>query len=92
VESSREFPGGWLIAVLSVWLALALAGAGLLRTLSHPHDGWLEAAFRQPSLSVRDLAGILPLVAAILWLGLSPQTFLNCADASLFTSAGVNSP
>jgi NADH-quinone oxidoreductase subunit M len=32
VESSREFAGGWLIAVLVLWFVLALAGGALLRS------------------------------------------------------------
>jgi NADH-quinone oxidoreductase subunit M len=32
VESSREFVGGWLIAVLVLWLVLALAGGAILRS------------------------------------------------------------
>jgi NADH-quinone oxidoreductase subunit M len=34
VESSREFVGGWLIAVLVVWLVLALSGGAIIRSNS----------------------------------------------------------
>ena len=89
VESSRVFPGGWLIVLLTVWLALALAGAGLLRGSARP-DG--AAASKAGRCNARDLAGLAPLILAILWLGLAPQTFLNAVDSSLFPPVRADGP
>jgi NADH-quinone oxidoreductase subunit M len=89
VESSRVFPGGWLIVLLTVWLALALAAAGLLRRSVLP-DG--EAGSRSGRCSARDLAGLAPLILVILWLGLAPQTFLNAVDSSLLPPVSADGP
>jgi NADH-quinone oxidoreductase subunit M len=80
VESSREFVGGWLIAVLVMWLVLALAGGAILRSdiEEQPRPG-----IRPDDLNGREMAAILPLIVASLWLGLSPQSILNRVDPAL---------
>jgi NADH-quinone oxidoreductase subunit M len=102
VESSREFAGGWLIAVLVLWLVLALAGGALLRSdivvevagiraaAADPNSGefgYHEAPSRERTatsdLAGRELAAILPLIAASLWLGLAPQFVLDRVDPAL---------
>jgi NADH-quinone oxidoreductase subunit M len=102
VDSSREFVGGWLIAVLVLWLVLALAGGAVLRTNDvaefartrgaavDPNSGEFGCAGEQPcgqnratDLTMRELAAILPLIVASLWLGLAPQYVLDRVDPVL---------
>lgn len=107
VESAREFVGGWLIAVVVLWLVLALAGGAVLRSNTvaeavgkRDHcrsqnsgefgdsDAEVREGTRTNDLSGRELAGVVPLVVAILWLGLAPQSVLDRIDPTL---AGLTS-
>ena len=113
VESARAFIGGWLIAVLVLWLVLALSAGAILRrrdvaefarirandggtpnsglcfahSRRREHSGCVPEPFQQKAqsndLNRRELAAVVPLIVASLWLGLAPQYVLDRVDPTL---------
>ncbi|WP_207430617.1 NADH-quinone oxidoreductase subunit M [Sabulibacter ruber] len=78
--------GSWVAnPLLTIFATVGLVAATVysLRIMQKVFYGKRENTHSLPDLSLREYLIALPLVAAILWLGLYPQPVLNRAQASL---------
>src|SRR5438445_413833 len=80
VGAFRTYPAAAAIAAVGVIVAAMYLLPALQRVIYNPLDKPENA--RLPDLSARELAGLLPLVACIVWLGVYPAPLLRRMEPS----------
>ncbi|MGA4577420.1 complex I subunit 4 family protein [Limisphaera sp. VF-2] len=79
-------PAGWMLGLLVGFIpAVVLAAAYNLRMLQRVAYGSPQNPDHRgiPDLGLREIAMLLPLLAAVVWIGLHPQPVLRMTEASV---------